>query len=424
MNDKQENILIPKLRFPEFKDSGEWEEKPIGELGDTISGLKNKKGSDFGRGKPYVTYKQVFDKSYIDFKECGKVEIKDNENQNKIKKGDILFTTSSETPDEVGFASVVLEKQKEETFLNSFCFALRPNDLNTLIPQFSRYLFRSPTYRKKVSSIAQGSTRFNLSKNVFLDISLLIPQPAEQQKIASCLSSLDELLEAHKQKLELLKAHKKGLMQNLFPQEGEKVPKLRFPEFKNSGEWEEKKLGELGKPLMCKRIFKEQTTSNPNNGVPFYKIGTFGRVADSFIPTELYNEYKRKYSFPKVGDILISASGTIGRLVIYDGAPAYFQDSNIIWLGHNEEIISNSFLFYCYSIIKWQTSDGGVIRRLYNSDFMNIKVLFPKNKKEQQKIASCLSSVDELITAEAEKIEQLEKHKKGLMQGLFPEINE
>ena len=152
------------------------------------------------------------------------------------------------------------------------------------------------------------------------------------------------------------------------------------------------------------------------------KVSFSFRVADSFIPTELYNEYKRKYSFPKVGDILISASGTIGRLVIYNGVPAYFQDSNIIWLGHNEKVISNSFLFYCYSMVKWQTSDGGIIRRLYNSDFMNVKINLPNNKKEQQKIASCLSSVDELITAEAEKIEQLEKHKKGLMQGLFPSI--
>ena len=141
------------------------------------------------------------------------------------------------------------------------------------------------------------------------------------------------------------------------------VPKLRFPEFQNDRNWENLTLGEIGEPLMCKRIFKEETTPNPNNGVPFYKIGTFGGAADSYIPIAVYEQYKSKYSFPNIGDILISASGTIGRLVIYDGSPAYFQDSNIIWLGHNEKTILNSFLFYSYANLKWQTSDGGVISR-------------------------------------------------------------
>lgn len=202
------------------------------------------------------------------------------------------------------------------------------------------------------------------------------------------------------------------------------IPELRFPEFVDKDEWEEKKLGEVGEPLMCKRIFKEQTTSNPENGIPFYKIGTFGRKADSFIPIDLYEEYKIQYSFPNAGDILISASGTIGRLVVYDGAPAYFQDSNIVWLGNNELLIINSFLFYCYATLKWQTSDGGIISRLYNSDFKNMSIKYPKKKTEQKKIASCLSSLDEVIAAESEKLDVLKEHKKGLMQNLFPQEGE
>ncbi len=238
------------------------------------------------------------------------------------------------------------------------------------------------------------------------------------------MSILDEVITAHSQKLNLLKEHKKGLMQNLFPQEGEKVPKMRFKEFEKDGEWVQKKLGQIGEPLMCKRVFKEQTSENPNNGVPFYKIGTFGKVADSYIPIELFKEYKSKYSFPKVGDILISASGTIGRLVVYDGAPAFFQDSNIIWLGNDEKNILNSFLFCCYSTMKWQTSDGGIISRLYNSDFKNMQVRFPKNKTEQEKIAACLAALDTLLTAQKDKIEQLMQHKKGLMQSLFPKMSD
>ena len=202
------------------------------------------------------------------------------------------------------------------------------------------------------------------------------------------------------------------------------VPKLRFSEFQNQGNWEELTLGKIGEPLMCKRIFKEETTPNPNNGIPFYKIGTFGRLADSYISKDIYEKYRSKFSFPKIGDILISASGTIGRLVIYDGAPAYFQDSNIIWLGHNEDKILNSFLFYSYSNLKWQTSDGGVISRLYNSDFKRMKIYFPQNEKEQQKIASCLSSLDEVITAECQKLDILKDHKKGLHQNLLPQVDE
>ncbi len=199
------------------------------------------------------------------------------------------------------------------------------------------------------------------------------------------------------------------------------VPKWRFPEFTECGEWEEKTLGEIGNPLMCKRIFKEQTFSSSSpDGVPFYKIGTFGKVADSYISVELFEEYKSKYPFPKRGEILISASGTIGRLVVYDGMPAFFQDSNIVWLSNDENKVLNRFLFYCYSIMRWKTSDGGVIRRLYNSDFKNMKINFPCNPKEQQKIADFLSSVDDLISTEERKLSLLGDHKKGWMQRLFP----
>ena len=203
--------------------------------------------------------------------------------------------------------------------------------------------------------------------------------------------------------------------------ENKLLPELRFPEFEKYGEWEEKKLGSIGEPLMCKRIFKDQTTPDSEYGIPFYKIGTFGKKADSFITVDLYIEFKSKYNFPNKGDILISASGTIGRLVIYDGAPAYFQDSNIIWLGHDGKQVTNEFLFYCYSIINWQTSDGGVIKRLYNSDLKNISIRYPENKLEQQKIAYCLSSLDELISAQSDKLDALKDHKKGLMQNLFPQ---
>jgi len=214
----QEGETVPKVRFPDFANNGKWDNKPISKLGETVNGLSGKKGADFGSGRPYVQYKQVFDKSFIDFTECGKVDVGENENQNQLQLGDILFTTSSETPDEVGFASVINKQPEEPTYLNSFCFILRPNDLNEINPGFSRYLFHSPIYRKSVSAIAQGSTRYNLSKKAFLKLRVPVPStPEEQQKIASCLSAVDELITAQQEKIEQLQQHKKGLMQGLFP---------------------------------------------------------------------------------------------------------------------------------------------------------------------------------------------------------------
>ena len=179
-------------------------------------------------------------------------------------------------------------------------------------------------------------------------------------------------------------------------------------------------MGDIGEPLMCKRILKEKTTNCCSEGnVPFYKIGTFGQKADAYIPKIIYDEYKGKYSFPKKGEILISASGTIGRLVIYDGEPAYFQDSNIVWVANDQKALLNSFLYYIYTTLKWQTSDGGTINRLYNSDLKRMKVSYP-SLPEQQKIASCLSSLDTLIEVQQERITLLKTHKKGLLQQLFP----
>jgi type I restriction enzyme S subunit len=191
------------------------------------------------------------------------------------------------------------------------------------------------------------------------------------------------------------------------------IPKLRFKEFE--GDWEKKKLGDVAKVKMCKRIFSSETTEIGD--IPFYKIGTFGKEPDAFITKELYLNYKEKYSFPKIGDILISASGTLGRTVVYDGVDAYFQDSNIVWLDNNEKLITNSFLFYIYQIVKYD-SEGGTIQRLYNSIISRAKFSKP-NLPEQQKIASFLTSVDTKIQQLTTKKQLLENYKKGAMQQLF-----
>ncbi|WP_025452359.1 restriction endonuclease subunit S [Helicobacter pylori] len=178
--------------------------------------------------------------------------------------------------------------------------------------------------------------------------------------------------------------------------------------------WQRVKLGDIGKPCMCKRVMKHQTT--PYGEIPFYKIGTFGNTADAFISKKLFLEYKTKYSFPKKGDILISASGTIGRAVIYDGKPAYFQDSNIVWIDNDETLVKNDFLFYAYSNIKWNTEHTTILR-LYNDNFRNTLIPLPP-LNEQIAIANVLSDVDHYLYS----LDALILKKEGVKKALSFEL--
>lgn len=154
-------------------------------------------------------------------------------------------------------------------------------------------------------------------------------------------------------------------------------------------------LGEIGRVCMCKRILKSQTSSIGD--VPFYKIGTFGGEADSYISQQLYEEYRAKYSYPKIGDILISAAGTIGRTVIFDGAPAYFQDSNIVWIDNDEKVALNKYLFYCYQLKPWQVSSGGTISRLYNENISRTEIPVPP-LEIQERIVKVLDNFDAICS--------------------------
>ncbi|GAA9623519.1 hypothetical protein HpHA92_02070 [Helicobacter pylori] len=159
---------------------------------------------------------------------------------------------------------------------------------------------------------------------------------------------------------------------------------------------------------------KHQTTRYGE--IPFYKIGTFGNTADAFISKKLFLEYKTKYSFPKKGDILISASGTIGRAVIYDGKPAYFQDSNIVWIDNDETLVKNDFLFYAYSNIKWNTEHTTILR-LYNDNFRNTLIPLPP-LNEQIAIANILSGLDRYLCA----LDSLILKKEGVKKSLSFEL--
>ncbi|WP_211329103.1 restriction endonuclease subunit S [Parvibacter caecicola] len=158
--------------------------------------------------------------------------------------------------------------------------------------------------------------------------------------------------------------------------------------------WEQRKLGELGSVAMCKRIYKEQTTEA--GGVPFFKIGTFGGEPDAFISQEVFEEYRKLYPFPKIGDILISAAGTIGRTIVYQGEHAYYQDSNIVWLAHTNQLDNGFFLQYLNKQ-KWKSLEGSTLKRLYNKDILDALIALPK-PHEQACIGSLFRNLDSLIT--------------------------
>ncbi|HBC3964190.1 TPA: restriction endonuclease subunit S [Vibrio parahaemolyticus] len=194
---------------------GEWEEVRLSELGHTFTGLTGKTKEDFGSGAKYIPYINIFNNSSVNTAKLEKVLVDSGEKQNTVQYGDVFFTTSSETPDEVGMSSVMLSEPEEPVYLNSFCFGFRPNDTTTIAPEFMQYLLRSSQVRRSISVLAQGATRYNLSKVQLLKINLLLPTSVEQKKIASVLTAADKEIKVLETELAHFKQEKKALMQQL-----------------------------------------------------------------------------------------------------------------------------------------------------------------------------------------------------------------
>lgn len=212
-----QQIFSQQIRFKDENGNPypDWEEKILGEIGTTFNGLTGKTKEDFGEGKPYVTYKQIFDSSKIDPKKFDFVKLEANENQSIAQFGDVFFTTSSETRLEVGFSSVLLD-EIDELYLNSFCFGYRINSFNLLKPRYARYLFRSPGFRKEITKLGQGSTRFNMSKNEMKKILVSLPCCEEQVQIANFIDQLENEISSVDEALINTQEFKKGLLQKMF----------------------------------------------------------------------------------------------------------------------------------------------------------------------------------------------------------------
>ena len=232
------------------------------------------------------------------------------------------------------------------------------------------YYLNSCAYHNQLIPLMQGIKVTSISKSAMQDTDIVYPKLMEEQtEIGNYFYALDHLITLHQCKCHLLLK----LLHN---------------------DWEQRKFGDLGSVAMCKRIFKEQTSTDGD--IPFYKIGTFGAEPDAFISRELFEEYRGKFQYPNIGDMLISASGTIGRTVEYKGEEAYFQDSNIVWFKHDDRV-DNSFLKCIYEIVKWSGIEGSTIKRLYNDNFLKTEFSMPK-VAEQQQIGMYFQSLDHLIT--------------------------
>ena len=212
-----QQIFSQEIRFKadDGSDFPDWEEKKLGDIGHTFNGLTGKTKDDFGRGKPYIQYMQIFESSKINIDNFGLVDVRDDENQKVAQYGDVFFTTSSETPDAVGYSSVLLD-DIDKLYLNSFCFGFRPNSLDELSPNFAQFLLRSANFRRRVVRLAQGSTRYNMSKVQLMKEVISLPCLKEQTKIANFLSSIDSKIEQVSKQLDESKQFKKALLQQMF----------------------------------------------------------------------------------------------------------------------------------------------------------------------------------------------------------------
>lgn len=404
---------VPKLRFKEFDE--EWEEKDFEELLEAKDGIRRGpfgsalKKEFFVPESDYVVYEQqnaIYDK-YTTRYNITKDKYEEL-NKFSLKPGDFIMSGAGT----IGRISKVPKGIKKGVF-NQALIRFRINSEITDSEYFLQFM-RAEKMQRKLTGANPGSAITNLvPMSELKKWSIITPNIKEQQKISKFLKAVDKRIQLQQQKIDLLQEQKKGFLQKMFPKAGETQPQVRFEGFIKG--WIKHTLGDLGSVAMNKRIYKEETSLYGD--IPFYKIGTFGGKPDAFISREKYEEYKEKYPYPNKGDLLISASGTIGRVIEYNGEEAYYQDSNIIWLQHDERL-DNLFLKQFYNIVQWSGIEGTTIKRLYNKNVLETRINLP-SIEEQRKIGRFLSILDNKIQLENQKMKLFQKQKQGFMQQMF-----
>jgi type I restriction enzyme S subunit len=411
---------MPELRamiedriYPAVPDG--WVEKSLDALFDFSGGISVSRAELSTSGYPYLHYGDIHgsNRTFIDVCKDNSIPRLDISlgkvsNSALLKNGDVVFVDASED-DEGASRYIVIRNSTDKMFISGLHTIVAKQKTNELDDLFKEFCFLTEAIKLQFKFYAVGTKVTGVNKLTIKKISLRFPvSKSEQHAIAETLSDMDEYIASLEKLIAKKKAIKQGAMQELL------TGKRRLPGF--DGEWVEKKLGDIAEVCMCKRIMNAQTKIIGE--IPFYKIGTFGNQADAYISRELYEEYQRDYSYPKKGDVLISAAGTIGRTVVFDGSPSYFQDSNIVWLVIDKNEITNKFLYHYYQIIKWASTEGSTISRLYNNIVRNTIILLP-SLPEQTAIAAVLSDMEAEIEALSAKLNKAKAIKQGMMQELL-----
>lgn len=408
----------------------DWKKIKLGDLGKTFTGLSGKKKDDFGNGKPFIPYLNIFTNSRInpDFIEL--VSIIDGEIQNKVNYGDLFFTTSSETIEEVGMTSVLLD-EIGEAYLNSFCFGFRLNDFNTLLPEFARFLFRSQRVRHQISLKGQGSTRYNLSKTELLNkLFLDIPSKPEQTRIAEILSTADEAIEQTEKLIAKYQRIKTGLMQDLLTRGIDEHGNIRSKathkfvgsNFRHNGvpsDWyNDRNLKDIAKvnqglQIAIKNRYKEE---GPKRYVyiTIQYLNNIGKNKEFVIPPSESVICKKE-------DIIFTRTGNTGQVI--SNVDGVFHN-NFFKVSYDRNLILKDYLI---NYLNWQPiqdlikdlSGTTTIPDLKHKDFYSIPIFFPKNLTEQGKILSILNNHNSFIDNQIANLSKLHSLKTGLMQDLL-----
>ena len=408
---------IPQIRFPGFKEP--WEQRKLGDIGSTYSGLSGKTAKDFGHGNAnFVTYLNVFKNPIADLEGTENIEI-DNK-QTQVLKGDVFFTTSSETPEEVGMSSIWMGNQPN-TYLNSFCFGYRPTvDIDR---NFLAYVLRSPAVRSKIIVLAQGISRYNISKKKMMEIKIPVPSIPEQKAVGNFFIKLDEMITLHQRKLNLLRHQKKGLLQKLFPQAGENEPELRFAGFTEP--WEQREFSSVVK----KFDYGLNAPSKKFDGINQYlRITDIDDQTRKYQKTDLVSpdtnlDIADDYKLFE-GDILFARTGaSVGKSFIYnenDGL-TYFAGylirakiiDDFVPEFFFEQTLSDRYKKFV-STTSQRSGQPGINAKEYGS--------FPvwiTSVEEQKVISTFFEKIDSLITLHQLKVESLSHLKKSLLDRMI-----
>ena len=390
-------------------------------MGQTYTGLSGKTKDDFGHGRArFVTYMNVFSNPISNPEMTEPIEI--DPKQNEVEVGDVFFTTSSETPEEVGMSSILLEK-RGKTYLNSFCFGFRPSE--KIDSYYLAYMLRSESARAKITLLAQGISRYNISKNKVMEIAVSLPSLDEQKMIGQYFSQLDHLITLHQRKYDKLQVLKKAMLEKMFPKNGSSVPEIRFKGFTDA--WEQRKLGEVVERITRKNENLEST-------LPLTISAQYGLInQNEFFDKRIASKDVSGYFLVRNGEFAYNKStssdapwGAIKRLDSYESG--VLSTLYIVFKILDERKTSSDYIVTYYNTDLWHkgiqaiAAEGARNHGLLNvapADFFETNLTMPKDYAEQQQIGSFFQQLDHLITLHQRELEKLQNIKKSMLEKMF-----